>query len=355
MFQNEKQFLQKIESNLSTVMKYEDPRLQTKAREIIPVSDLHKDAEKRLSQVRSASNTATLGFQDCFILSLLTWFKSFFKWVDAPECERCHGKPSIVGMTQATPQELMFGASRVENYKCNQCNIFVRFPRYNDPGKLLDTRRGRCGEWANCFTLCCRATGFEARFVVDWTDHVWTEVYSLSQKRWLHCDPCENTCDKPLLYEKGWGKKLSYVIAISKDEVLDVSSRYTADRIAMRLRRTEVREDWLANICYRLWKERQKMLPEARQTELRTRMVSETVELLNQSLNPKSDDDNLGGRTTGSVEWRVARGETGDSAAKVHEPYVFKLTETEIQNKTFHLRYSFKYLKCNLKLFSLRL
>ena len=55
--------------------------------------------------------------------------------------------------------------------------------------------------------------------MLDWTDHVWTEVYSEGKQRWLHCDSCENSCDKPLTYEAGWGKELSYVIAFSKDKV----------------------------------------------------------------------------------------------------------------------------------------
>ena len=214
----------------------------------------------------------------------------------------------------------------------------MRFPRYNHPEKLLETRRGRCGEWANCFTLCCRAVGFEARYVLDWTDHVWTEVFSTSQQRWLHCDTCENGCDKPLLYEAGWGKKLTYVIAFSKDEVQDVTWRYSANHDELLKRRTECRESWLVNTVHRLWLSKVSSLPESRRKVFRDRLVTELVEFLT----PKSaENKEFSGRTTGSLAWRLARGEAGDLAAqKSNEPYIFRLTVEEKNRKLIHVKYS---------------
>ena len=136
-------------------------------------------------------------------------------------------------------------AGRVELYNCGRCNLSIRFPRYNHPLKLMETRTGRCGEWANAFTALCRALGHEARLALDWTDHVWTECFINSTQRWTHLDSCENAFDTPLIYEGGWGKKLTYVIAFSKDEVVDVTRRYVLNKMMNRMRRTLVPESWL--------------------------------------------------------------------------------------------------------------
>ena len=81
-------------------------------------------------------------------------------------------------------------AGVVEVYQCQSgCGAVTRFPRYNHPRKLLESRQGRCGEWANCFTLCCIAMGYDARHVNDYTDHVWTEVWSEHHKVRV-CNAC---------------------------------------------------------------------------------------------------------------------------------------------------------------------
>ena len=127
------------------------------------------------------------------VLCRCSWFKGYFSWVNNAPCEHCGSTNTTnAGGDRANAAEKAYGAGVVELYKCSECSKMTRFPRFNHPGKLMDTRRGRCGEWANAFTLCCIAMGFEARHTVDWTDHVWTEVFSEDQQRWVHCDPCEN-------------------------------------------------------------------------------------------------------------------------------------------------------------------
>ncbi|XP_044150427.1 peptide-N(4)-(N-acetyl-beta-glucosaminyl)asparagine amidase [Bufo gargarizans] len=333
---SEIKFFKTLQSNSQHVLTYELPELQQKAREHIPVSELKARAQEKLQQARSLESDTTMNEEDFLTLELLRWFKEqFFSWVNSLPCSKCGGQTVAKGSLTPSADDLQWGANRVENHYCNKCQHINRFPRYNDPGKLLEARRGRCGEWANCFTLCGRALGLEARYVWDSTDHVWTEVFSSSQNRWLHCDPCENACDKPLLYEVGWGKKLSYIIAFSKDEVVDVTWRYSCKHEEVISRRKDVRENWLRETIAGLNKTRQQALPEQRKKELLGRLIVEIVEFMS----PKTPNaGELGGRVSGSLAWRVARAEAGLQTNT--KSFVFVPTEKEKADKRFHLQYN---------------
>ena len=330
--QKETEFYNILKRGVAHVARYRKPELLEKARRCMPLQQLTEKAKECCTQL----NQDDKFIQDQLLIQLLGWFKeSFFRWIDAPSCGVCGAKTKLIGTVAPLPEESAHFAGNVENYHCEAgCVQFTRFPRYNDPGRLLETRVGRCGEWANCFTLLCLAAGLDARHVVDWSDHVWTEVYSTAQRRWLHADPCENVCDEPLLYESGWGKKVSYIIAYSTDDIQDVTWRYTAHPSDVLARRTACREMWLAHTIVQLRKNIQQecLMTSARLALLGERTAVELVELM---IEKKPGTGNLPGRTTGSEEWRRARGELG--AIKSH---VIVPTETEVDSGVIELKYS---------------
>jgi peptide-N4-(N-acetyl-beta-glucosaminyl)asparagine amidase len=69
--------------------------------------------------------------------------------------------------------------------------------------------------------------------VVDWTDHQWLEIWMPAGGEaggaWVRLDPCEAAYDEPLLYSAGWGKNMTYVVALGDGALTDVTARYTAD------------------------------------------------------------------------------------------------------------------------------
>ncbi|PIA37637.1 hypothetical protein AQUCO_03000293v1 [Aquilegia coerulea] len=295
------------------VRQYEDPVRQEAARKTVPVDELE---EKALVSLAKEGNfkPSKVEQDHAFLLQLLIWFKKFFRWVNAPPCDGCASDTANCGMGAPYPSELQFGGSRVELYRCKSCSRVTRFPRYNDPLKLVETRKGRCGEWANCFTLYSRAFGYDSRLILDFTDHVWTECYSHHLGRWMHLDPCEAIYDNPLLYEKGWNKKLSYVIAFAKDGVHDVTKRYTRNWPEVLSRRDITTESVVSAVLLNITKECRKSITsrELSRLEDRDRNEAETLEM---DLHSQVDASiSLPGRQSGAKEWRIARSELGSDS-----------------------------------------
>lgn len=317
--ENEREFFARLQSLGRGVYHYENPSLQQEALNVMPVSELRQKAKDACEKSKENGQDG-VDEKDCLFLEVVRWFGKFFHWLDKPICANCGTKTVAIGPVQPTSEDLRWEAGRVEGFKCPKCGKDERFPRYNHPRKLLETRRGRCGEFANCKALVLRSMGFEVRHVTDWTDHVWVEVYSDAQQRWIHCDSDEN-----YLYERAMSKKLTYIMAFNFEEAVDVTWRYSPKHDEICRRRLLVSEEWLDRALGMLnFQQQQRLSPERRQTLLK-RSAKELAGFL--SVHE--------GKLYGTAAWRRMIGRP----VSRHEPYTFKPTDEEIENKRLRVQY----------------
>lgn len=142
--EQDRKFLSTLRGVSNTVFVYEDNDLLDYALEVLPLEELYSKAEIRETE------DSSWGLQDYLVMELLRWFKQdFFKWVNHPKCSKCDGDTKGIGSTAPNDYEKSGGAGIVELSECPNCKQTERFPRYNQPKRLLQTRQGRCGEWAN--------------------------------------------------------------------------------------------------------------------------------------------------------------------------------------------------------------
>mmetsp|Transcript_24497 Transcript_24497/g.23524 ORF Transcript_24497/g.23524 Transcript_24497/m.23524 type:complete len:456 (+) Transcript_24497:119-1486(+) len=176
------------------------------------------------------------------------WFRDEFPYY-YHQCLHCGQKDgnSCYGLVFPSGEEQQFEAGRTELYICSNknCGLTSRFPRFNAVHKILDTRRGRCGEYSILMMRMLQLLGYEAKWVVDWADHVWCEVFvdssgediitDIEEHNWVHLDPCEASVNEPLIYQ-GWGKNQTYIVSYSSSNidviadvlVEDVTYKYTS-------------------------------------------------------------------------------------------------------------------------------
>lgn len=250
-------------------------------------------------------------YADNLVKELLRYFKQeFFEWVNSPSCGKCgENDQSSIGGTGPNSEEAQFDCWVVEQYRCNRCGAITRFPRYNDPIKLLEFRKGRCGEWCNLFTLILKSFGLKTRYVQNQEDHVWCEYYSQHLRRWVHVDSCEQSFDQPYIYSKNWNKSMSYCIAFSHDTVIDVSKRYILQNA---LPRNQISEDDLQFLCSHLTKKLRSRLDDDTIYQLANRDKLEQLEWYpNKTQDQPTKTLEGPGRQSGSAAWKAQRGEDG--------------------------------------------
>lgn len=117
-------------------------------------------------------------------------------------------------------------------------------------------------------------------------------------------------------------------------DVMDVTWRYTKDHQQILKHRNLCDETWLVRTIWNMNNKLQNNLSKPMIQKLQCRLVKEIVEFMTPV---DSSAGEYNGRTSGSLSWRMSRGEV--EHPKIKTDYKFTLTNKEKINKKFHLQY----------------
>jgi peptide-N4-(N-acetyl-beta-glucosaminyl)asparagine amidase len=160
----DEQFRQRVQQTFATVQAWENEDLLRRCRaELVP--DAFYNNSNNQTKNKKTEREAVQILANHFKTKVMTW-------VNSPPCDTC-GTATHVKHHETTGMPLdEHGATcRVEVFRCETCDQTLEFPRYNSIVRLLQSRQGRCGEYANLFGCLCRAVGLETRYILDFTDH----------------------------------------------------------------------------------------------------------------------------------------------------------------------------------------
>ena len=153
----------------------------------------------------------------------LVWFRQEFPYY-RDKCVHCQAKGCVFQGNEPPTEEEQFFSPWIDTTEvsfCEKCHKHSRFPRYLAAMEITRRRRGRCSEYSLLMYRILRACGQKCRWIVDWANHVWVEVWM--DNRWVHLDPCEASVDVPWLYQE-WGKNQTFIIAFEAPLITTATS-----------------------------------------------------------------------------------------------------------------------------------